>query len=127
MVNRKFPLIGRALLPIGGFFNTLVARKIFGENAGTELFIIPCVIIAALAFRGREVYLAIFLFGVALAIYAAGHEAFGEPLAMLDRSQLTTLTWLNSTCVLSLTFLIGLIFSNAFYKFRAPDIAVLCA
>ncbi len=52
-VARRNALIGRAMLPIIGTANSILATKLIGVDTGVELFLLPCVLLAAMLFRER--------------------------------------------------------------------------
>jgi hypothetical protein len=53
-VTRGRPLLGRVLLVVIGTGNTVFCTWLLGEASGTELFLLPCVTLAALLFRRNE-------------------------------------------------------------------------
>jgi len=53
-VARRHPLAGRALLPLAGIGNGILSRWAFGAASGVNWFLLPCAIIAVLAFRRSE-------------------------------------------------------------------------
>jgi hypothetical protein len=53
-MTRLHPLWGRVLLVVIGTGNTLFCTWVVGEASGTQLFLLPCVTLAALLFRRKE-------------------------------------------------------------------------
>ena len=47
-VARRHSLTGRALLPIAGVANTMLCVKLFGVASAVELFLFPCILLAAI-------------------------------------------------------------------------------
>ena len=53
-VSRRWPALGRAVLPLTGLANVVVSAKAFGLASGVAIFIVPCALIAAAFFRPSE-------------------------------------------------------------------------
>jgi hypothetical protein len=53
-VSRRSGLAGRAMLCLAGTGNTVWCSWVLGEPAGVALFLLPCVMLAALLFRATE-------------------------------------------------------------------------
>ena len=53
-ITRRHHLWGRVLLVIAGTGNTLFCTWLLGEASGTQLFLLPCITLAALLFRRTE-------------------------------------------------------------------------
>ena len=105
IVARRNALAGRALLPLTGIANALLSTKAFGQASGVELFLIPCMLIALLAFRRSEQRVAVALSGAtAIAVWAHGH--YGAPLGRFDASQYADFQRLNATSVAALSAVI---------------------
>ena len=68
-ISRRYPLFGRALLPLTGLGNVVVSAKAFGTASGVAMFIVPCALIAAAFFRPSERIFAFALLALALAIF----------------------------------------------------------
>jgi hypothetical protein len=68
VITQRDALLGRLLLVIAGIANTLFCTWLLGEASGTQLFLLPCITLAALVFRRTEP-LALFSF-LALPILA---------------------------------------------------------
>jgi hypothetical protein len=102
------PLIARIGLPLAGTLDTLFETKLFGTGSGTELFLAPCIMLAALSFHAEEAWwqrgLAVFIF----AAFAIGQQWLGAPLHRFDAAALTTLLNLNAFAVASLMTFIAL-------------------
>jgi hypothetical protein len=79
-VSRRFPGIGRLWLPAIGAINTFFCAWVFGEASGVELFLAPCLVIAALSCRGAQRRaLALYIAGV-IGGFALLHGRYGAPL-----------------------------------------------
>ncbi|SON56922.1 hypothetical protein HDIA_3381 [Hartmannibacter diazotrophicus] len=112
LLGRRWPTLARVLVPLIGMVDTIFITKLFGEASGTELFLAPCVMIAALSFRHRERHWAVGLAGFAFVAFAVLHGRFGEPLAELDPQALHRLFELNAYSVASLLFLVTWLFAG---------------
>ena len=104
-VARKNSALGRLLLPVVGIFNTFVSAKAFGTASQVEWFLVPCGLIALLAFRRTELR---WLIPVLLLLAGAGllHGRYGIPLGHFTSEQLTAFARLNLTSVAGLTLLV---------------------
>ncbi|MBV9824172.1 MAG: hypothetical protein JO001_00590 [Alphaproteobacteria bacterium] len=112
-VARRNPVVGRALLPLTGFANTVVSAKAFGDASGVELFLGPCVTIAALLFRRAERGVMFALVGLGLAVYLGLHGRYGAPLHLYSSDEYIRLFGLNAFSVLTLSAFVGIAFANA--------------
>lgn len=113
LVARRHDRIGRAMLPLAGIANSLLALVLFGEASGVLLFLAPCVVIAGLAFRPDERGWSFPLIGVAALAYFAGPMLAATPMVSLDEAGSLALLRVNAFsagCLLALT---GLTFSGA--------------
>ena len=53
-ISRHYPFLGRATLALAGAINTVFCTWLLGERSGTELFLIPCAMLASLLFGAKE-------------------------------------------------------------------------
>lgn len=53
-VSRRSGLAGRAMLCLAGTANSVWCAWVLGEPAGVALFLLPCIMLAALLFRAAE-------------------------------------------------------------------------
>jgi len=104
---------GRALVVIAGAANTFICAKAFGPQSAVELFLAPCAMVAALAFRRSEAGVAGLLLGAGFAAFALLHSRYGAPLLSLTPAQTDALVWLNVYSVAGLTALIGWTYAGA--------------
>lgn len=104
-VARRNALAGRAMLPLAGIANGILSAKAFGKPSGVELFLIPCGLIACLAFRRQE-----WRIGAGLLIATAGaaflHGHYGMPFGRFDAPEYALFLRLNATSVLALSAVI---------------------
>jgi hypothetical protein len=111
-VARRSSLLGRALLPVTGIANTMVSAKAFGGASGVELFLGPCVTIAALSFRRSERWVMLVLVGLGLATYLYLHGRYGTPLHLYSPDEYARFFSLNAFSVLTLSAFVGITFAN---------------
>jgi len=111
---RRNSLLGRALLPVTGIANTILSAKAFGEASGVEMFLVPCVTIAALLFRRSERRVMLALVGLGLASYLCLHGRYGTPLHLFTPDQYARFFGLNALSVMTLSAFVGIAFANAF-------------
>jgi len=112
-VARRHSLLGRALLPVTGIANTIVSAKAFGAASGVELFLAPCLTIAALLFRRSERWLMYALVALGLATYLGLHDRYGAPLHLYTADEYARFFSLNAFSVLTLAAFVGIVFANA--------------
>ncbi len=112
-VTRRSSLAGRALLPLAGIGNTILSAKLFGEASGVELFLGPCIVIAALLFRQSERYVALIIVAMAILIFASLRGSYGAPFHMYSIEEYTRFLRLNAFSVATLLAFVGLMVSNA--------------
>jgi len=112
-VARRFSLAGRALLPLTGIANTIFSAKLFGEASGVELFLGPCIMIAALLFRQNERFFMFLIVAVAILVFASLHGHYGTPFHLYTSVEYINFLRLNAFSVATLTAFIGLMVSNA--------------
>ncbi len=115
-VARRSPLAGRALLPLAGIANTVLAAKAFGVASGVEVFLAPCVVLAGLLFRPGERLVAFALMAIAFATFAALHARYGAPLHLYSPDQYAAFVRLNAISAGGLLAFVGLTFSGAFVE-----------
>ena len=53
-VTVRYPFWGRVILVVAGTGNTMFCTWLLGELSGTQVFLLPCVSLAALLFRRDE-------------------------------------------------------------------------
>ncbi|MGO4440195.1 hypothetical protein [Rhizobium sp. RAF56] len=105
---RVSPLAARMALPIVGTLDTIFATKLFGQASGTELFLAPCIMLAALSFTNAEKW---FQRGLAVSIFCAfalARNFLGDALQVWTDADLRTLLDLNAFAVACLTTFIAI-------------------
>ncbi len=110
-VARRHPLAGRAMLPIVGVANTALSVKLIGLNTAVELFLLPCVLLAAILFRPNERMTMIPVLLAPLAAYFIIDGALGSPLQLFDAESYSSIVALHAVSVASLTAVVGFLFA----------------
>ena len=111
-IARRNARAGRVALPLIGIFNTAWCVKLFGQASGVGLFFIPCILLAGLLFRTKEVWPKWLLIGAAIIPFWLPQAAFGPPLLHLAPAALSKLASLNTISVATLSGLLALRFSG---------------
>jgi hypothetical protein len=111
-VARRKTLAGRAMLPLIGIANGVLSTKAFGVASGVELFLVPCALIALLAFRGAEWRISVGLL-VATTAAAMLHARYGVSFGRFNASQYAHFLRLNAISVAALSLVIGWSLSRA--------------
>lgn len=102
-VTKRYPAVGRLYFPAVGALNTFFCAFVFGSASGVELFLAPCVAIAALSCRATErTALGAFLAGLLVA-FVFLHDCCGSPLYRAGREQYQALLTLNAYSAALLT------------------------
>jgi hypothetical protein len=107
LLARRSGFASRLALPLAGLADTLFETKLFGGASGTELFLAPCALLAALAFGDKDIR---WSRGLALLIGAAFvvcHGRFGAPLYLWSAAALDRLASVNAYAVASLSVFIA--------------------
>lgn len=119
LVARRNDRFGRAMLPLAGIANSLLALMLFGEASGVLLFLAPCVVIAGLAFRPDERRWSFPLIGLSALAYLAGPMLAATPLVAIGETGSLALLRVNAFSAGCLLALAGLSFSGAMADSRA--------
>ena len=117
-VAKRYPLAGRAMLPIVGVVNTVLCVKLIGLGTAVELFLLPCVLLAAILFRTNERLTMIPVLSVPFAAYFLLDGRLGDPLQTFDAASYVSIIALHAVSVASLTALIGFLFASILSEHR---------
>ena len=109
-IARRSSAAGRAALALVGILNTIWCVKLFGPASEVQLFCVPCIMLAALLYRGWERIVALPLIGLAILALAAPDSLYGVPLIAFSPEQARALTRLHMISAATLTGLIALQF-----------------
>jgi hypothetical protein len=107
-VARHAPLAARIALPLVGAIDTLFETRLFGTGSGTELFLAPCMMLAALSFRAREAWWQRGVAAFTFLAFVFSRHAIGPPLHAWSETDLSILLNLNAFAVASLMSFIAL-------------------
>jgi hypothetical protein len=116
LIARRSSLAGRAMLPIVGIANTILAAKAFGAESGVELFLCPCAMIAGMALRAHERKIMLAIIGLAILAFALVRHGLGAPLHAFSTQEYARFLSLNAWSVAGLTALVALQYSSALAK-----------
>lgn len=111
-VARRHSLAGRAMLPIVGVANTVFCVKLIGLATAVELFMLPCILLAAILFRTSERRTMVPVLLVPFAAYFFLDSRLGASLQTFDASSYASIIALHAVSVASLTALIGFMFAS---------------
>lgn len=111
-VARRNSLAGRAMLPLIGTANGILAVKLIGPDTGVELFLLPCVLLAAILFRPGERFAMLAVLSFPFAAYLLLDPAVGTPLATYSTSEYRSIVFMHAFSVASLFALIGFAFPS---------------
>jgi hypothetical protein len=111
-VARRCSLLGRALLPIAGVANTVMCVKLFGVASAVELFLLPCVLLAAILFRPRERVAMVLVLAVPFVAYIFLDWNVGPPLQVFSADEYGSIVAVHAMSVAALLTLIGLLFAS---------------
>lgn len=93
----------RLAFPLVALVDTLFATKLFGQGAGTEMFLAPAALIAALSYRAGEAWWARGVAALLFAGFVATHGQLGAALHEWSAADLARLAEVNAYAVASLT------------------------
>ena len=108
LVARRSSLAGRVMLVVVGSVDTFLSAKVYGQASGAELYLGPCILLAAMLFRKREQLLSFGLIALICVGLFVLHDRYGVSfLAWSDKDYATMMNF-NIFYVAILTALIGL-------------------
>lgn len=108
-VARWNTLAGRAMLPVVGVVNSILAVKLIGADTGVELFLLPCVLLATLLFRATERIVMAAVFAWPLVAYFVLDKAVGAPIRTYSAEEYRSVIAMHAFSVACLLALIGLL------------------
>lgn len=111
-LSRRNSMLGRALLPTIGTMNGILAVKLIGTETGVELFLLPCILLAALLFRPSERYLMLAVLALPFAAYFLFDPTVGPPLATYSAAECRSIISMHGFSVACLFALIGFSFQS---------------
>ncbi len=108
-VTRRNGFMGRVLLVLAGTVNTLFCTWILGEGSGTQLFLLPCISLAALLFRREERGALFVLLALPVVAGAALHGHYPVSPFVCSGLGCAGIVWLNAVSVAVLTAFLGVL------------------
>ena len=113
-IARHHPRLGRVVLTLAGTGNTVFCTWLLGEKSGTELFLIPCVTLAALLFGAGERGLMLVLAALPLSAYYFLNGKHGTPPYLYSDDAYASLLSMNALSVGTLSIFLGIVFSGLY-------------
>lgn len=110
---RRNALAGKVMMVVVGSLDTFISIGIYGQASGTELYLGPCLMLAALLFRRNEQRLSFALMGLILAGFVGLHDRYGAALLAVPASEQDILLRINAVSVALLTAFIGIVVARA--------------
>jgi len=105
LLSRRHNLWARVATPLAGLANTVFTIWVLGINSGTEVFLVPCTVLAAQSFRWHERWLMLVLAGAPLVVWFWLQNHAPVPLHHYDPAAAHNLIELN---VISIGILMAL-------------------
>lgn len=112
LMGARHPLAARLALPLVGALDTLFATKLFGAASGTELFFVPCLILAVASFRPDEGRWTKGLVAVLFVSFVVAHGRLGAAWGPWTIEETARLLEINVFAVASLAAFLGWRFSG---------------
>ena len=113
LVTRRDSLAGRVMLVVVGTVDTFISAKVYGQASGTELYLGPCILLAAMLFRKREQLLSLGLIALILVGIFLTHDRYGASFLAWSDADYATLLRLNIFYVAILIAFIGISLGRA--------------
>lgn len=112
-VSHRFPKAARALLVLSGIGNTLLCLALYGEDSGVALFLLPCVMIAALSFAAAEEKIKAALILLGLIAFIGTHGRVPGRTVFVEPDDYKALWSVHAYSVAMLVALVSLLFSQS--------------
>jgi len=120
-IARQNPLLGRVTLCLAGTANTVFGTWLLGQQAGVELFLVPCITLASLVFGTGERALMLVVAGLPLAAYYFLHGHYGAPPHLYAAEAYAALFSMNAVSVGTLSIFLGIVFSGLYGTTKTTD------
>jgi len=111
-VARRHSLSGRAMLPVVGVANTMLAAKLLGAASAVELFLIPCILLAAILFRPGERAVMVPVLATPFIAHVAFDWMSGSPVQTFSADAYRSIVTVHAVSVATLIAFIGLLFAS---------------
>ncbi len=112
-IARRNGIWSRIWLSISATLNSLYVTWLLGEASGTALFLIPCISLAVLSFRRREVLPMTLCTALPFVSFYFLQGHFPPPPAVYDTKAYHSLLILNEVSVASISAVLAYVFSKA--------------
>jgi len=99
LVTRWSGLLGRVAMLLAGLANTVFTVWVLGERSGTELFLVPCAVLAAMSFRRPERGLMLAFTALPIVIWYVLRDHAPAPLHHYDAGAARELFVLNAISI----------------------------
>ncbi len=119
-IARRHSLAGRAMLPVTGVANTVLCVKLIGPKSAVELFLFPCILLAAILFRPAERTIMAPVLVLPFAAYLVLDGHLGPPIQVFGADSYASIIALHAISVASLTALIGILLASVLAERNAP-------
>jgi hypothetical protein len=108
LVARRYSLAGRVMLVVVASVDTFLSVKIYGPAGGNELYLGPCLLLAAMLFRKSERFVSYGLMALIVMGLLSLHQGYGPSFLAWSAQDYATMMRLNVLYVAMLTVFIGL-------------------
>jgi len=105
---------------LAGMANTIVVTAIFGQASGVELFLMPCVLIAAAFFRASDSVIAMGLVALGLGLFLGLDGRYGAPICQCSAADQKALLGLHAISAGTLVVFIGFVSRDSRSSPRSP-------
>jgi len=113
VATRRWPLAGRALLALAGLANTVWCTWLLGEGSGTQLFLLPCIMLAPLLFRYAERVALLVFIALPIVVGLLLDGRYPESPFACEGTSCGNLLWLNAFSVAMLFGFFGLLIAKS--------------
>jgi hypothetical protein len=107
LVTKRGPFRGRVMLALTGTANTLFCTWLLGEASGTQLFLLPSIVLAALLFRRDEPAALIGFLALPIVAGVALDGRYPVSPFVCSGAACRGIVWLNAVSVAILTAFLG--------------------
>ncbi|MGO3930270.1 hypothetical protein NP284_18400 [Rhodopseudomonas pseudopalustris] len=120
-ISRAHPLLGRIALSLVATANTVFCTWLLGAPSGTELFLLPCAMLASLLFARSERPLMFALAILPVAAYLILHDRYGIPPHIYQPDAYSRLFSMNAVSAGMISIFIGFVFADRLSAVRTPS------
>ncbi len=112
-IARRWPVAGRAWLPLVGILNTGFCSEVFGGASGVGTFLLPCAVIGAMSFRRNEPGWAPTILMLSAFACVALNGLWEPPSGLFSPSEYASLRTMNAIAALCLSVFAAFQFARA--------------